>query len=193
MTQAKTMTTRRHQPDQRPIICPHCGYDLRGTRLDDENGAYRCPECGERTTPQELSEMNLPLWMRSRRPPHIVTFLPAIIWTTAMVAFAVESQWGVFESLHDLLADAVPMSDGVTMMVFVLMLMVVACVPGALVLCAGLAARGAIRRPGSLARLGEEAQIFLELAFVNALAAGLGGTVFSFVVTAIASLVKDVT
>ena len=26
--------------------CPHCGYDLRGLRVDDDDGATVCPECG---------------------------------------------------------------------------------------------------------------------------------------------------
>ena len=26
--------------------CPHCGYDLRGLRVDSEDGTTACPECG---------------------------------------------------------------------------------------------------------------------------------------------------
>jgi hypothetical protein len=27
-------------------LCPHCGYDLRGSPADEEDGATVCPECG---------------------------------------------------------------------------------------------------------------------------------------------------
>ena len=55
--------------------CPRCRYDLRAV-MDDDTATVRCPECGRRSTVQEVMARPWRTWFRRPRLWHLVYFGP---------------------------------------------------------------------------------------------------------------------
>ncbi len=56
----RALSDSPHAIDTSTLPCPHCGYDLRATTIEDEK--RRCPECGQFTGNTQLTTGTLP-WL----------------------------------------------------------------------------------------------------------------------------------
>jgi hypothetical protein len=68
--------TVSQEPVAAPVLCPRCGYDLRGTTAD------RCSECGQEIDRAALAESGVP-WAHRRKLGRVRTFL-STVWLVSI-------------------------------------------------------------------------------------------------------------